>query len=245
MSIIACYSSKGGVGKTAAAVNLAYASTAAGNSTLLIDLDQQGAASFYFRIRPPKKLRAKRLIGKNNTAYDSIRETDFEALHLLPAHQSYRNFDALLDGMKKSHTRLKALIDELSEEYDQVILDCPPSLSLVAENIFQAADTLLVPLVPTTLSLRTYEQLKEFFEDSGYKRKRLRPFFSMVDKRKRLHQHVVSQLRHTEKRLLQTSIPYSAEVEAMGTHREPVLHFAPRHPSSIAFETLWEEVVSE
>jgi len=245
VSVIACYSSKGGVGKTAAAVNLAYASAMAGDQTLLIDLDQQAAASFYFRIRPPRKLRAKRLIGKESAASHSIRETDFEHLDLLPAHQSYRNFDALLDGMKKSHTRLKKLIDELSCHYQQVIIDCPPSPSLVAENIFQAADTLLVPLVPTTLSLRTYEQLKAFFEDSGYKRKKLCPFFSMVDKRKRLHREVMDQLRKTEKRLLQSSIPYSAQVEAMGAHREPVLHFAPRHASSLAFQALWKEIVSK
>lgn len=244
MSIIASYSSKGGVGKTAASVNLAYASALAGYRTLLIDLDQQGAASFYFRVRPPKQLKAKRIISDEKSARKSIRETDFEKLHILPAHQSYRNFDALLDSMKRSSKRLADMLEELAGEYDRILLDCPPTLSHVAENVFRAADTIVVPIIPTTLSIRTYEQIKKFFEESGYKRKKLRPFFSMVDARKRIHKDSMAELRMTEKRVMENYIPFSAEVEAMGTHREPVLSFSPGHPASQAFAKLWRELDS-
>ncbi|MDQ8203813.1 AAA family ATPase [Pelagicoccus sp. SDUM812003] len=242
MSIIACYSSKGGVGKTSAAINLAHASSQAGNHTLLVDLDQQGASSFYCRVRPPKRHRAKKILSDREALSDAIRETDHSGLHLLPAHQSYRNFDALLDGMKRSNRQLAKVIDQIASEYDHLILDCPPSLSHVAENVFRAADTILVPLVPTTLSLRTYEQLKAFFEKSGYKRKKIHPFFSMVDQRKRLHRDIMQALRESEKRILDTEIPYSAQIEAMGLHREPVACFAPKHKSSLAFQRLWQEI---
>lgn len=240
--ILACYSSKGGVGKTSASVNLAFAAADRGQRTLLIDLDQQGASTFYFRVRAPKKHRAKAMMTGKEEARSAIRETDYENLHLLPAHQSYRNFDTLLEGMKRSKRRLADFVDEAGEGYDRIFLDCPPTLSLVAENIFRAADKILVPVVPTTLSERTYEQLKNFFDKSDFKQKKLRPFFSMVERRKRMHGDTMALMRAAEKRMLLTEIPYSAQVEAMGTHREPLLSFAPSHAASEAFRELWDEI---
>lgn len=242
MSTFACYSSKGGVGKTSSAVNLAYASSAEGYRTLLIDLDQQGASSFYFRVRAPEKLSAKKLVEGAQSIHSAVRETDYQHLHILPAHVSYRNFDKFLDGMKRSKRRLADLVDEVGDGYDHIFLDCPPTLSLVAENIFRAADKILVPVVPTTLSMRTYEQLKSFFDAGGYKRKKLAPFFSMVEARKRLHKQTMAALRDADSRVLENVIPYLAAIEDMGEKREPVLATSPKHRASLCFSKLWTEV---
>jgi cellulose biosynthesis protein BcsQ len=134
------------------------------------------------------------------------------------------------------------LLRPLSQAYDYVFLDCPPSISLVSENIFRAADGLLLPLIPTTLSLRTYEQLLDFLEGHRIQGLELLPFFSMVDRRKRMHLEVMESLPDSRRELLQTQIPYASDVEKMGIHRMPVGEFAPNSPAWKAYLALWSEV---
>ena len=95
---------------------------------------------------------------------DVVKGSDYPNLDLLPADFSYRNMDLLLGENKKPTMRLLKLLRPLSQQYDLVVLDCPPSISLVSENIFRAADALLLPTIPTTLSLRTMQQLLDFME---------------------------------------------------------------------------------
>ena len=102
MKIFATYNIKGGVGKTTAAVNLAYLSAADGCRTLLWDLDPQGAASFLFRIKPRVKGGGKALIRGTKTLDDAIKGTDFDHLDLLPADFTYRNMDLLLGTAGKA-----------------------------------------------------------------------------------------------------------------------------------------------
>jgi cellulose biosynthesis protein BcsQ len=103
VKIFATYNIKGGVGKTTAAVNLAYLSAADGCRTLLWDLDPQGAASFLFRIKPRVKGGGKALIRGTKALDDAIKGTDFDHLDLLPADFTYRNMDLLLGGGDKKH----------------------------------------------------------------------------------------------------------------------------------------------
>lgn len=242
MRVLGVYNIKGGVGKTATAVNLAFLAAAQGRRTLVWDLDPQGASSFYFRVKPRIKGGGGKMLRGKTVLDDLVKGTDFDNLDLLPADFSYRHMDLVLGDARKPTLRLLKLLRPLSEAYDWVILDCPPSISLVSENIFRAADALVVPLIPTTLSVRTLNQLTGFLEGNDLSFLPVLPFFSMVDRRKRMHLDVMHELSGSVPGPLQTSIPYSSEVERMGVHRAPVGHYAPRSQVARAYEGLWEEI---
>jgi chromosome partitioning protein len=238
---LATYNIKGGVGKTAAAVNLAYLAARGGRRTLLWDLDPQGAASYLLRVRPRVKGGGKALVSGKKALHQAAKPTEFDRLDLVPADLTYRNLDLVLDAAKKSTQRIARLLDPLEDDYDLVILDCPPGISLASENVLHATDVLLVPLIPTTLSVRTLEQLTEFAAELEYP-PALFPFFTMVDGRKRLHREVVDRLRAERKDLAATVIPALSVVEQMAVHRAPLPVFAPRSPVTRSYESLWEEV---
>ncbi|WP_029914387.1 ParA family protein [Pelobacter seleniigenes] len=245
MKILAMYSIKGGVGKTASAVNIAYWAARAGYRTLLLDLDSQGASSFYFRVKPAaSKNWGKRFFKAYEQVLKQIKASDFENLDVIPAHLSFRNFDVMLEQLGAHKNRLRQALKGLKREYDLVILDCPPTISRLAESIFKAADLVLVPVIPTTLSERTFDQLADFFKDEDYGRKKLIPFFTMVDSRKQLHRETAVAMRKRYKRFLRNAIPHSADVEKMGIHRAPIDVYAHGRQANRAYQALWQEIAA-
>lgn len=245
MTTLALYSNKGGVGKTAAAVNLAYLAAQTGSPTLICDLDPQSSTTYYFRVKPKLRGKAKGF-SKGGKAIDrSIKGTDYENLDLLPADFTHRNLDITFADLKKPKMRLKRIIEPLKDEFEFIILDCPPTINILAENIFNAVDVILVPLVPTTLSMRTHQQLLSFLKKSDYETSRVYAFLSMVDRRKKLHQQLALEVQQGFDRFLHSSIPYLAVVEQMGIYREPVPAFAPNSRAAKAYQALWAEIQQE
>jgi chromosome partitioning protein len=240
-TVLATYNIKGGVGKTSAAVNLAYLAAAEGERVLLWDLDPQGAATYLFRVKPRVKGGGKKLVRGNSDVDRLIRGTDFERLDLLPADFSYRHMDLALDSTKKPTRRLARVLAPLGEEYDYIFLDCPPSISLVSESVFEAADALLVPIIPATLSARTFQQLRDVVA-SGSASPRVMAFLSMVDRRKRLHRDLVASLATDHRELLDAAIPTASDVERMGERRTVLDGFAPRGRGANAYRALWHEI---
>lgn len=243
MKIIATYNIKGGVGKTSTAVNLAYLAAQNGYRTLVWDLDPQGASSYYFRVKPKVKGGSKELIAGDRELEELIKATDFENLDLLPADFSFRNLDLVLDARKKPTQRLRKLLQPLKSSYDFIFLDCPPNISLLSEAIFETSDILLSPVIPTTLSLRTLEQLKKFIKDSDLKEVRLIPFFSMADRRKKLHKDIMDTMADKHPEVLQTVIPYASDIERMGLERMPLGVYTSKSRSTEAYLALWQEIL--
>ena len=232
---------KGGVGKTATAVNLAHSFAKAGARVLLCDLDPQGASGFYFRMKPSKRLLEEAFFKDEARFAKAIRGSDFDNLDILPANMSFRDFDVFLSRMKHSTARLGKSLKTVAGEYDIIMLDCPPNISMLAENVFEAADHIVVPVIPTTLSERTFEQLLEFIEAEGKgEKKKILGFFSMVQRQKTLHVETMARMRATyPKRFLAAEIPFSTDIERMGTHRAPVASFAQTRPAAKAYDELY------
>jgi cellulose biosynthesis protein BcsQ len=237
--VLATYNIKGGVGKTTTAVNLAHLAAATGAPTLLWDLDPQGGATYLFRVKPKVRGGAGKLLHSRSAAAAAVKGTDLEGLDLLPADFSYRHMDLTLDAYKRPTRRLARVLKPFLDDYAWVFLDCPPSLSLVSESVFEAADALLVPVIPATLSSRTLAQLDRVLDGSG---PRLLPFFTMVDRRRRVHRDVIEALRSERGDVLDAAIPLSTEVERMGVHRQPLAGFARRGRAALAYSDLWDEI---
>lgn len=241
MIVIALYNLKGGVGKTASCVNLAYLSASEGYRTLLWDIDPQGSASFYIQGKAKLKGGIRKLISEETDFEDAIVETPYEHLDLVSADTSAKSLDALITALAASKKRLKTVLAGVEKPYDFVFIDCPPGLSAISENVFQAADVVLMPVIPTTLSIRTYHMVKDYFKEKNLDLSRLMCFFTMVDLRKNMHHTIMEEL-YKDKRFFGNYIPYLSDIEKMGTHQAPVAAFARSSYAAQCYRDLWEEI---
>ncbi|MDY0096043.1 MAG: AAA family ATPase [Candidatus Vecturithrix sp.] len=241
MKTLAFFNMKGGVGKTTAAVNLAYLASQEGHKTLLWDLDAQGAATFHFPITPTVQLNAKTFHKEKERLDRLIKPTDYTNLDLIPSNFKIRHLDVALGNLKKGTKLLSQFIRKLVPRYDYAFFDCPASLSLLAQSVFRASDLLVIPMIPTTLSVQTYEQMQRYLARHHQKKPQLIGFFSMVDQRKTLHREIIGQ-QTSEGVFCQAMIPTRSEIEKMGQHRAPLPAFNPDSQATQEFRMLWAEI---
>ncbi|HTB68238.1 MAG TPA: ParA family protein [Steroidobacteraceae bacterium] len=243
MKIIAVTNIKGGVGKTTTAVNLSYLCAAGGRKTLLWDLDPQGAATYTLKGEPREHVSAKKLLTGKRDLPELILPTDYPALDLMPADFSYRHFDVHLSERKRPTERLLKMSRSLREIYSTLFLDCAPGISLLSENVLRAADVIIVPLVPTPLSMRMLTQLRDFIAGEGWTDLIVLPFFSMVDRRRSLHNEIIAVTRAEFPTVLTTEVPYWSAIERMTQRRAPIPAFAPTSAAAAVYKALWTEVM--
>ena len=241
MITVALYNLKGGVGKTASCVNFAYLAAKDGFKTLLWDIDPQGSTTFYYKVKPKDVQGIKKLISKDANLDSAILSTEYENLEIIAADNSVKTFDIMVEEMKGQKNRLKSILKQLENEYDFVFIDCPPGFSALSENIFSAADVILMPIIPTTLSIRTYNMVKDYFKEKELDSSKLMCFFTMADRRKNMHNEIM-ELLYKDKKFFQNYIPYLSEVEKMGIHRQPIAEYARSSYAAKCYQELWSEI---
>jgi chromosome partitioning protein len=242
VKVLAVVSIKGGVGKTASAVNLAYEASRAGARVLLWDLDAQASATYLLRVRQRLGGGGAHGLVAGGELSRHVRATSHPGLHVLPGELSLRFLDRELDAAGRPRRRVGALLRPLRDHYDLAVLDCPPGASLAVESVLRAADVLLVPVVPTTLAMLTLDQLERIVAD-GRQPPTLLAHVSMLDRRKTLQRRTAEELV-ARPETLTTMVPNTTIVERMGPRRAPVGAFAPRSAAAEAYQRLWQELAA-
>lgn len=236
MNVLSIAHLKGGVGKTTAAVNLAYLAATSGYSVLLVDMDAQAAASYLFRLDDRFGVKARKVAGAKKSLVEEILASDHLGLDILPASLSLRKLPVLLaDGDKE---RMATVFKKVGKRYDLVVVDAPAGLTLESEEILRASDLVLVPLIPSPLAISSYEKLRDFSR-SHSKKVAVRAFLSMVDRRRTLHKEMCGTLIADSKQVWPIEIPYSSAVERMSSERLPLSLVKRPGRALEAYQALW------
>lgn len=172
MKVLVFANQKGGVGKTTSAVNIAAALGIAGKRTLIIDFDPQGNASSGVGVRKPQATSYDIIIGRH-TVGDAIIKTEFKNLDIIPSSMSLAAAEFELADLEHRESRLKNALEPVKDDYDYVIIDCPPSLGLLTVNALTVGDGVIIPMQCEYFSLEglsqimmTIKQVKKLYNPS-------------------------------------------------------------------------------
>lgn len=241
MLTVALYNLKGGVGKTTTAVNLAYLAAEAKKNTVLWDWDPQGAAGWYCGV-DDSSTKALKIFSQGVPVGSLQKATPYPRLTVIPADLSLRKTDMELAGVDGPRKLIRKLVEPLSEDASILVFDCPPTLSPSIEYILSGVDLVLIPMIPSPLSLRAMRQVVDFFEDKKRKPRKIVGFFNMVDKRRSIHNQTLLNAKYLPLDIMDTYVPMDSAAERMSEFRKPLASYSRKGPAATAYRSMWREI---
>ena len=247
--IIAIANQKGGVGKTTTAINLSACLAEAGQKVLVIDIDPQGNTTSGFGLSKTEiEKTVYEVILRECDIKEAIVEDVIENLDILPSNVNLAGAEIDLIDVENSEYTLKESISEIREKYEYIILDCPPSLSMLTVNAMTAADTVLVPIQCEYYAL---EGLTQLIHTINLVKKKLNPelelegvVFTMYDARTNLSLQVVENVKANLKQTVyKTIIPRNIRLAEAPSHGLPINLYDSKSAGAESYRLLAEEVI--
>ena len=246
--VISVANQKGGVGKTTTTVNLSTILAKKGKKVLLIDTDPQGNATSRLGITKEVELSVYDVLVGDTEINETIQETAIKNLKVCPSNISLAGAEVQLVSMMSREQRLKTKLDIIKNDYDYILIDCPPSLGLITLNAFTASDTVLIPVQCEYFAL---EGLGQLLNTVNLVKKHLNKnleiegaLLTMYDARTNLSNQVVKEVKkYFENKVYKTVIPRNVRLSEAPSYGMPITIYDPRSKRAKAYEKFAKELL--
>ena len=247
--IISIANQKGGVGKTTTAVNLSCILAKKGKKVLLVDTDPQGNATSGLGIEKEMEFSTYDLLVGDVLAEDVIQETAIRNLSITPSNMNLAGAEVQLVSMMSREQRMKEKLDIIKDEYDFILIDCPPSLGLITLNAFTASDSVLIPVQCEYYAL---EGLSQLIHTIDLVKERLNSnisiegvVFTMYDARTNLSMQVVENVKNNlQQNIYHTVIPRNVRLAEAPSYGQPITEYEPKSAGAESYRRLAEEIIN-